>query len=88
MRTRAPDLKESEPVFLPDYAVIEGGRPLNTAAAAALAVALAKELSGEAEVDRIHAQQASICCDEHRQSREQIFVAATEARYKSIRRCC
>lgn len=86
--TRAPDLKESEPVFLPDYAVIEGGRPLNTAAAAALAVALAKELSGEAEVDRIHAQQASICCDEHRQSREQIFVAATEARYKSIRRCC
>jgi carbon starvation protein len=85
---RAPDLKESEPVWLPDYAIIEGGRPLNTAATAALALALAKELSGEAELDRLNAQQAAICCADHRQSPEQIYVEATEARYKSIRRCC
>src|SRR5688500_16704866 len=85
---RAPDLKESEPVWLPDYAIIEGGRPLNTVGAAALALALAKELSGEAELDRIAAQQAAICCEEHRQSRDEVYVEATVARYKSIRRCC
>ena len=85
---RAPDLKETEPVWLPDYAIIEGGRPLNTVGAAALALALAKELSGEAELDRITAQQAAICCEEHRQSRDEIYVEATVARYKSIRRCC
>ena len=85
---RAPDLKESEPVWLPDYAVIEGGRPLNTAGAVALACAMAKEISGEAELDRIAAQQAAICCEEHRQSRDQIYVQTMEERYKSIRRCC
>jgi carbon starvation protein len=85
---RAPDLKETEPVWLPEYAVIEGGRPLNTVGAAALALALAKELSGEAELDRIAAQQAAITCEHQRQSADQIYVSATEARYKSIRRCC
>jgi carbon starvation protein len=84
---RAPDLHETNPVYLPDYAVIEGGRPLNTAAAAALAVALAKELSGEAELDRAQ-QQAALCCADHRQSPDQIYLQATESRYKSIRRCC
>ena len=85
---RAPDLKETPPVWLPEYAVIEGGRPLNTVGAAALALALAKELSGEAELDRIAAQQAAICCEDHRQSRDQIYVQTMEERYKSIRRCC
>ena len=84
---RAPDLRESEPVWLPDYAVVEG-RPLKTVGAVALVCAMAKELSGEAEVDRIANQEAIICCEEHRQSREQIYLQATEARYKSIRRCC
>ena len=60
----------------------------STAAAAALAVALAKELSGEAEVDRLAKQEAAICCEEHRHSREEIYVQTKEARYKSIRRCC
>jgi carbon starvation protein len=85
---RAPDLKETEPVWLPDYAVVEGGRTLNTAGAVALACAMAKELSGEAELDRIAQQQAAITCQEHRHTPEQIYVDATEARYKSIRRCC
>jgi len=84
---RAPDLKESEPVWLPEYAVIEG-RPLNTVGAVAVVCALAKELSGEAELDRIAAEQAAITCEHHRQSADQIYVQATEARYKSIRRCC
>jgi carbon starvation protein len=85
---RAPDLKETEPVYLPEYAVIEGGRPLNSAAAAALAVALAKELSGEAELERISQQQGMICCADHRERGAEIYLAATEARYKSVRRCC
>jgi hypothetical protein len=56
-------LKESEPVWLPDYAVMEGGRKMGGGAAgtATLALALAKELSGEAQLDRAHQQQAAIC---------------------------
>ena len=84
---RAPDLHESPTVWLPDYAVAEGG-PFKTAGAVALVCAMAKELSGEAEVDRIAKQESAICCEEHRLSREQIYIAATDARYKSIRRCC
>jgi carbon starvation protein len=84
---RAPDLHESPAVWLPDYAVVEGG-PLRTVGAVALVCAMAKELSGEAEVDRIAKQESVICCEEHRLSREQIYIQATDARYKSIRRCC
>ena len=87
-RARAPELKETEPVWLPDYAVVEGGRSLNAVGAAAIAVALAKELSGEAELERIATTQAAVCCAEQRQTPDQIYVSATEARYKSIRRCC
>ena len=76
----------------------------------ALAVALAKELSGEAHLERATPPAARVCdCaapgtadapatpadrpGEHRReaqekSRQQRYVAATEERFKGIRRCC
>jgi carbon starvation protein len=87
-------LRESEPVWLPDYAVTEGGRKLGggVAGTATLALALAKELSGEAQLDRAHQQQAAICDCAHGQqpakSDVQIYVETTEQRFTGVRRCC
>ena len=52
-RRKPAVLHETEPVWLPDYAVVERRQKLGGAAgAAALALALAKELSGEAQLER------------------------------------
>ena len=70
--TRPVRLCETEPVWLPDYAVAEGS-PLKTVGAAGLALALARELSGEARMDRdremallpapvCHEERAGACC--------------------------
>src|SRR5439155_437976 len=55
-RRKLAVLRESEPVWLPDYAVAEA-KPLHMAGLLALAFALAKELSGEAHLER--AQQSA-----------------------------
>ena len=94
-------LRESEPVWLPDYAVAEGGRNFSGAAGtAALAVALARELSGEAHLGRAH-QQAALCeCGQAEdkssakarqpvgKTEQQIYVEVTEQRFNGVRRCC
>ncbi len=91
-RRKPAVLHESEPVWLPDYAVTEGGRKLGgTAGAATLAVALAKELSGETQLERAH-QQAAVCDCSHAhepaKSDAQIYVETTEKRFTGVRRCC
>jgi len=58
-RRRLAALQETPPVWLPDYAVAEG-QPLRLFSLLALALALAKELSGEAHVERAQ-QMASAC---------------------------
>ena len=52
----------------------------------ALAFALVKELSGEAELERAreHAR-VSICKS---QNEAQIYVQTTEQRFKGVKRCC
>jgi hypothetical protein len=78
-------LHETEPVWLPDYAAKETGPNLRTAAgAAALAIGLAKELSGEAHFERARHQACE--CEQH--SDAQIFTQATEDRFNGVRRCC
>lgn len=87
-------LRESEPVWLPDYALKEGGANLQSAAStAALMLGLAKELSGEAQVER--AKQAEIVCVcEHHQTEaavktdEQHYLEMTERRFNGVTRCC
>jgi carbon starvation protein len=89
---KAAVLREAEPVWLPGYAVVEGGRSFTgVAGTAALALALAKELSGEAAIERAH-QQAAICkCNqvEHDDRNSQkIYLEVTERRFNGVRRCC
>ena len=86
-RRKPAGLRETEPVWLPDYAVVEGGRKFSGAAgAAALALALAKEWSGESHLERAQQQQAG--CECHAASAQQVYVEATEQRFNGVRRCC
>jgi carbon starvation protein len=93
-RRRLAALRESVPVWLPEYAVAEA-RPLHFVSLIALGFALARELSGEAHLERAR-QQASACeCGEGQptvraaaRSEAQLYVEVTERRFKGVRRCC
>jgi carbon starvation protein len=99
-RRKPAVLCETEPIWLPEYAVAES-RPLHLAGVVTVAFALAKELSGEAEMER--ARQAAILCEcEHgpgarpaemngsqrRQASARIYVEVAEKRFKGIKQCC
>jgi len=87
-RRKPAVLHETEPVWLPDYAVVEGGRKFSgVAGTAALALALAKEWSGESHLERAH-QQAQAVCEYHPATAQQIYVETTEQRFNGVRRCC
>ena len=81
-------LHETEPVWLSDYALKETGPDLSKAAgAAAITLALARELSGESHLERAHLQAQAVCkC--HPASAQQIYVEVTEQRFNGVRRCC
>jgi carbon starvation protein len=94
-RRKPAELRETQPVWLPDYAVAEAGRRFSGAAGtAALALALAKELSGEAQYER--AQQQAVLCEctklEHEKGAAkldvQLYTAVTQRRFNGVRRCC
>jgi carbon starvation protein len=90
-RSKPAQLRESEPVWLPDYAMTEG-KPVNIAGAAALALTLAKELSGEAHMDRAREAQI-VCACEHQEhvapkTDEQLYVEMTKERFTGVTRCC
>ncbi len=99
-RRKLAVLHESEPVWLPDYALAEA-RPLRVASLLALGFALAKELSGEAQMER--ARQETLCeCAQvghgHtpalnngnpvRKTEGQIYAEVTERRFTGVRQCC
>ena len=96
-RRKLATLRESEPVWLPDYAVAES-KPVPVAGLLALGFALAKELSGEAQIERAQ-RAAQVCSHNHdaaqppengcaRRNRSEAYIAATEERFNGIRRCC
>ena len=92
---RATSLSESEPVWLPDYAVKEADQTLlPLAGTVALTIVLAKELSGEASLERSR-QATNVCqCEtgvsqkDGAKSDEQHYLAMTEQRFNGVRRCC
>ena len=84
-RRKPAVLRETEPVWLPDYALKETGPNLRTVAgAAAIALGLARELSGETQFER--ARQQTCACEQHHD--QKVFVQVTEARFNGVRRCC
>jgi carbon starvation protein len=99
-RRKPAVLCETEPIWLPDYAVAES-RSLRVAGMAALTLALAKELSGEAEMDRAR-EAATLCECEYgktgcpaelnasalRQADARVYLAMAERRFKGVKRCC
>ena len=90
-RKKLAELRETEPVWLPDYALAES-KPLHIFSLFALGFALAKHLSGESEMDR--AQKEICSCEHHadkegsKQSRQKVYVQVAEKRFKGINRCC
>ncbi len=90
-RRRPPLLRESDPVWLPEYAVAEG-RSVQIAGVATLALTLAKELSGEAQMARAREAATQCGCDAHshtgQKSDQQIYVEQTEQRFNGVNRCC
>jgi carbon starvation protein len=100
---RFAKLKESEPVWLPDYALAEGRR-LQFLGLFTIVFALLKELSGEGEMERM--QQNCLRCETPQGGRHEgdsadheaaftrgvrnsrAYLAMTESRFKGIRRCC
>ena len=87
-RKRRAELRETEPVWLPDYE-LAASKPVNFLSLFALAFALARELSGEAAVEREQRQIAKTCnCEVGDATREQAYVAFTTRRFKGVNRCC
>jgi carbon starvation protein len=101
-RRKLAVLRETPPVWLPEYALAEA-RPLKVGTLLALAFALIRELSGEAQLARAHEQaaaQAQCACNHAEtavaasnaqapgKSQEQIYLEVTENRFNGVRRCC
>jgi carbon starvation protein len=88
-RRKAPLLRETPPTWLPDYALNES-RSLPVTGAVALGFALARELSGEAQMER--AQTPSECHNltpaKDRTAQPNAYVEWTEHRFRGVRRCC
>ncbi len=93
-RRKPAVLHETEPVWLPDYALKESGGNLRTAAGtAAIALGLAKELSGEAQIERAKQAEIVCVCEQHAGSAtpktdEQHYIEMTERRFNGVTRCC
>ncbi len=93
-RKKIAELRESAPVWLPDYAVAEAGRS-RFVSLIALGLGLAKELSGEAHLERAR-EQAVAChsCGRLPYERKagasdgQIYVETVEHRFNGVKRCC
>ncbi len=92
-RKKLSDLHETEPVWLPHYALAET-KPLHFFSIIGLGLALLKELSGEAQLERAH-KTAAVCCQESeavtisdREKSKQVYDEVTKQRFTGVRRCC
>jgi carbon starvation protein len=97
-RRRVADLRESDTILLPDYALAEA-RPVPVLGIVTIGFALAKELSGEAHLERARQTEATChcACDvesaagkmaDNAKSPQQLYVEMTEKRFNGVTRCC
>ncbi len=96
-RKKPVTLCESKPVWLPEYAVAEA-KPVHVVSMIALGCTLAKELSGEAQLDRAQQMAAECQCGQVnllgeakadcQKSREQLYVEMTNRKFSQVNRCC
>jgi carbon starvation protein len=95
LRTRSPNLSETEPVWLSPEDVEYPGRssPAHVMGAVALGLTMLKELSGEAAVERERSLAIAqcTCTPEQAQTkatRQNVYLSSTERRFNGVRRCC
>ncbi|HMO64151.1 MAG TPA: carbon starvation protein A, partial [Verrucomicrobiota bacterium] len=95
-RKKLAELRETPPVWLPDYVAAEA-RPLNALGLIALSLALLRELTGEADFQRMKECAVTCPCPDPAHVRaaagdpaaeRALWVQAQEERYRQIRRCC
>jgi carbon starvation protein len=99
-RRRSPILHESQPVWLPDDAVTEPNR-LRLVGVVPVAFALLKELSVEAQLERVDSIATTCECPHSKtlaakahetadigQTRTEAYLEITERRFKGVTRCC
>jgi len=98
-RRKPPVLAETAPIWLPDYAIAESRSSVHIAGVA-LAFALAKELSGEAEMERAPNRSPCKCelrdtgappaiATAHaRQAAARAYLEVAEKRFQGIKQCC
>jgi carbon starvation protein len=97
-RRKVAVLHESPPVWLPETAVARA-KPVHVAGLVALGFALARELSGEAQMER--AQRAAMPCEcaspeavllasqtQTVKSSRQLYDEVTDQRFHGVTRCC
>ena len=87
-RRKPAVLRETAPVWLPADAP---ERPLPVMGAIALGFTLLKEVSGEAAIDRERDRAAACECaapDMKPSPRRNVFLTATEQRFRGVNRCC
>ncbi len=84
-RRKPAVLHETEPVWLPDYALKEAGPNFRTAAGAAvIALGLVKEWSGESHFERASNKLRL----RYKLLMPKVFAQTTEERFNGVRRCC
>ncbi|MFO1486905.1 MAG: carbon starvation CstA family protein [Verrucomicrobiota bacterium] len=86
-RKKAAELRETPPVWLPDYAVVEA-KPANLWSLLTLGLAMLKELSGESHFERAQKTACQCHASQPDKSPKQIYLETTEQRFKGVRRCC
>ena len=101
--TRAPDLSETEPVWLPAHAIRERGAGV-AMGAAALTLALLREWSGESAVDRARTRVCACPASDSgpvvlvdvpevrasvdAEQRQRAYLTAASERFEGVTRCC
>jgi carbon starvation protein len=96
-RRKPAHLGETEPVWLPDYAVT-GARPSPLMGVAAVGCALLREITDEAQFEReTAAKESGTACvcgnsagarDAAAGDRQRQWVRLLDERYRDVRRCC
>jgi hypothetical protein len=86
-RHKPPHLSETPARWLPDYAVAES-KPVHLVGIIGLGIALAKELSGEAEIQRQKPLVVECALGETSKVSSHQYVEMTQHRFNGIRRCC
>lgn len=86
-RKRLATLRETEPVWLPGHETA-GSNALQALGLLAICFLLAKELSGEAALERARIQEKRVCECGAGPADRQLYIAVTTRRFKGVNRCC